>query len=64
MALIIRAGHLRVLVGVGDEYFEDVERFELYAAAAVAQSVHDDLRTTVREGKESLRQATRAAAIL
>jgi len=53
-----------VLVGVRNEYFEDVERFELNAAAAVAQSVHDDLRTTVREGKESLRQATRATAVL
>jgi hypothetical protein len=62
--LIIRIGHLWVPVGVGDEYFKDVERFELYAAAAVAQSVHDDLRTTVREGNASLRQATRATAIL
>ncbi len=53
-----------MLVRVGDEFFEDVERFELYAAAAVAQSVHDDLRTTVREGKEILRQATRATAVL
>ena len=49
MAWRIREGHLRVLVGVGDEYFEDVERFELNAAAAIAKCVHDNLQIAISD---------------
>ena len=39
--------HLGVLVGVSSEYFENVKRLELNAAAAVAQRIHYHLSTTV-----------------
>jgi hypothetical protein len=37
--------HLGVLVGVSSEYFENVKRLELNAAAAVPQRIHDHLST-------------------
>jgi hypothetical protein len=40
--------HLGMLVGISSEYFEDVERFKLNAATAIAQRIHNNLR-----GKES-----------
>jgi hypothetical protein len=36
--------NLRVLVGICSKYFEDVERLELNAAAAIAQCIHDNLK--------------------
>ena len=49
MAWRKRTCYLGMLVGVGDEYFEDMEGFELDAAAAVAQGIHDHLGAAWRE---------------
>jgi hypothetical protein len=44
-----RHNHLGVLVGVSRKYFEDVERFELNAVAAIAKCVHDNLQIAISD---------------
>ena len=45
--------HLGMLVGISSEYFEDVERFKLNAATAIAQRIHNNLRVTVSANEKT-----------
>jgi len=45
--------HLGMLVGISSEYFEDVERFKLNAATAIAQRIHNNLRVKVSANEKT-----------